>query len=157
MDIVKKLPNGSKAILAISKSSNAHILAFYWNESLGTAEPLWILRDKHTMLVQGTEQLTELHKLAIGLQIEKDEQGRLELRLAFPIADKRKLYLVDFQGDYVVVFRQESGQICQLHELFIDILNRENANIICRCKDLATKNEFIETLAFDIGPLASFF
>lgn len=159
MDVVRSLPRGDQAVLAVTKSSNAHILVFYWD---GAALQLqWLMRDKHTHAVTGFEELSMLHHVAIGAQAVQDAAGRLALTFALPVANERQLYIVTLpDGTLATVFKSKEHQcVARLEEMYLDLSqarDSKTATCYCKCFNVDTDESFVETLQVDTGPFGAF-
>lgn len=160
MDILAQQPNAANALLAITKSTNAHILGLYWNGA--EVEGLWVLRSKTTQEIRGTEALNALHAAFMDIQVREAADGRLEVKFGgIPVMDNRKLYLTGLPGapsgpHYGIIFEASPGRFAQLREIFVDLETPEASKCYCRCVTLPDSQEFVEAVDVDLGPIAQF-
>ena len=155
MDIVRAFPDYENVVLAITKSTNKHILIFYWTGSEVSIR--WILR--HENEEPKAQEASMLHKFALGIQLVETAEGPLEIKFSLPMNDDRKLYFVSTSGGptkYAIIFHGPKGP-AQLSEIYMDLSNMAQSSCVCRCIDLGTKTEFVERKVIDMGPLASLF
>lgn len=154
MDIARLLPNSENLVLAVSKSKNRHVLAFYWN---GTGiDAKWIL------VYDGSEPTAEpvsyLQSLALGLQLSEDALGRLKVSFALELADKRHLFLVateDSDRKYSIIFDDAVRGLCVLEEIYVQFGDSFEVNCICKCKQ-EDGTTFCDVVAANLGPFAQF-
>lgn len=164
MDVLQGLDDASNALLAISKSSNAHLIALYWSGSEVTAR--WVLRSKtppHP--VHAVEAFSPLHSTMMDIQVTEEPEGRLEVKFGgIPVMDNRKLYLVALAQEkstdplYGICFSREDGLPAQLREIYVDLSSSATSatKCYCRCKGITTGEEFVEVIDVDLGIIAQF-
>jgi hypothetical protein len=165
MDVLAGLDNASNALLAISKSTNAHLIGLYW--AGGEVDARWILRSKAPPhKVHAVEAFSALHSTMMDIRVTPEpDTGRLRVTFGgIPVMDSRKLYLVTLPAagsgtvpDYGIVFSREDGLPAQLREIYVDIAPAgETTKCYCRCKSLSGGDEFVEAIDADLGILAQF-
>jgi hypothetical protein len=143
MDVALTQPNSENLVFCISKSTNAHIIAFYWQND--SVETQWLLR-RNGPSVDSVEPLTLVQSLAMGLSVSEAADGRLEVASNMPF--KRKLFLAQLKpGTFGLVFDGPTG-ISQLQEAFVDVAS---SSCVCKCIDLATSKLFTETVDVEIA------
>ena len=152
MDTITNLENGTNAILAITKSTNKHILGFYYNGE--DVDSHWTLRNENENVLK-QETVSLLQKTAMNLTLTPDDKGRLEVSFGISINDDRKLYLVQspdhFKHKYSVVFKKDQDIVC-LKEIYVEF--GAQTTCFCRCENIKTREEFAEHIAVDLGPFA---
>lgn len=156
MDIVRQFADSSNAILAVTNSSSANIVAFYWNGS--GVEAKWIMRSKHTHEVLSIDSMNVLHFAACGIHHEIDHKGRIRVYIGL-LPDSNPfgpLYIVNDKDRFCVVFKHASGRVARLEEIFMDIRDKPRVTSFCKCAFADTDEQFVETLEADMGPIASF-
>ena len=147
-------------VFFITKSSNAHIIAFYWANN--EIETKWLLRHDG-LSIDGIQDLTLIQSIAMGLSLQEDSQGRLEVSSNLPF--KQKLYFAKLDTEYALIFDAEgsgatsgtadsgaegSGSagsgLSQLHEAYLDV---DSGMCVCKCSNIASKKTFVETFQVD--------
>lgn len=143
MEVALKQPNSENLVFCISKSTNAHIIAFYWQNN--DVETLWLLRPNGDA-VESTEGLSMVQTIAMGLSLQQCEDGRLEVISNLPF--KQKLYVAQLSpGKFALVFDGPNG-ISQLQESFVDVAS---STCVCKCVDLASGRHFTDTVKVEIA------
>ena len=168
MDCLKHLENASNAVLAITKSSNEHILAFYCNtskEGFPTIEPKWVLRENS--IVTSVHDLTFFQKMALNVELVEDEATQRPIvTFGLPITDDRKLFLVksppgSHGNAYAVLFKGQDGQFCRMEDIYVDLTtsNQTDAALAkCYIKYYSPAGvQGVETLDVNLGPISKFF
>lgn len=140
MDEIKQKGLDKNLVFSISKSSNAHIIAFYWSND--AIEAKWLLRHDGVS-IDAVKELSVLQNLAMGLNLQEDTQGRLEVLSNLPF--NQKLYFANLGHAYGLIFDGPNG-LSQLHEAYLDV---DSGMCLCKCTDLTTKADFVETIQVD--------
>ena len=162
MDVLKTLPNSENAVLAITKSTNEHILAFYCNDtSEPCIEPKWVLREHGT--ITSIQDLTFFQKIALNVQLH-DEDSKSIVTFGLPITDERKLYLMrtpsssETSSRFGIFFEDPiNGGMSKMEEMYVDLFKQctlAQCYIKCKTKDNA---DHMEQLQVDLGPISTFF
>lgn len=157
MDVVRELPEGSNAFLAITNSKSANILAFYWDGS--AIEAFWVMRNRETHVVRGLERMDSLHFLAADIGHTVDEKGRIRLHIGLLPQDNPfgPLFVVEAAGGLEVVYKRASDQaIVRLEEIFMDVEKKPVVTSYCKSSVRDTGHQFVTTLTADMGPIAAF-
>ena len=153
MDTALKID--SNAVLAVTKTVNAHILTFVFND--GAIDCKWILRDNDHNILK-IKDVPYLEKMLISVGLEPQSDGRVKVIFSMPVAmDNRDLFFCKmpdgFAQVYGIVFDDPRGP-CYIKEVFVDI----SASLsYCRCATLASGIDFVETVPVNLGPFKSFF
>jgi hypothetical protein len=152
MEAIKAKSLDTNLVFFITKSSNAHIIAFYWANN--EIETKWLLRHDGST-IDAIQDLTLIQSIAMGLSLQEDSQGRLEVHSNLPF--KQKLYFAKLDTEYALIFdavgatgAAGSGAagsgLSQLHEAYLDV---ESAMCVCKCSNIASKKTFVETFQVD--------
>ena len=147
MEEIKSKGLDKNLVFSITKSSNAHIIAFYWaNDAIETK---WLLRHDGST-IDAVQDLTVIQSIAMGLSLQEDTEGRLEVLSNLPF--KQKLYFAKLDTDYALIFEASAGAtnvpkgLAQLHEAYLDT---DSGMCVCKCSNIASKTEFVETIKVD--------
>jgi len=154
MDLANLMPNSENLVLAVSKSKNRHVLAFYWNGNGIDAK--WILVYDNSEPV--IEPVSYFQSLALGLNLAEDPLGRLKVSFALELADKRELFLVsteDLQRKYSIIFDDAVKGLCVLEEIYVQFGESLEVNCICKCKQ-EDGTIFTDIVPANLGPFAQF-
>jgi len=153
MDALLKIDRAH--VLAVTKTTNAHILAFSFID--GVVEPKWVLRDA-SLNILSIKDLPYLEKMLVGVSLETQSDGRVKVSFSMPLAlDDRDLFFCqlpqNFEQTYGVVFDDLKYGPSYIKEVFVDI---EASVSYCRCVVLASGQDFIEKIDVNLGPLKGF-
>lgn len=151
MDILKSLGliDGQSPILAITKNTNFHILALYWD---GTdIVPKWILRDERRAIVE-IKDVDLVHKSLLGANLKSQKDGSLKLTFSFNILDKeRDLYFAELEsGQFALIYKHEDSA-AYLNEVFVDLSTSK-----ATCKSIFNGSEITEIVDINLGPFIGF-
>jgi hypothetical protein len=146
----------SNTVLAITKTTNANILAFTFSD--GSVDCKWVLRGAD-MSITKISELPYLEKMLVNFTLEQQQvDGRIRVKFGIPIAlDERDLFFCKLPDTYrqshAIVFDDPKQGPSFLKEVFVDI---ENSKSYCRCVVLASGAEYIETIGVNLGLLKNF-
>jgi hypothetical protein len=144
------------SILAVTKTVNAHILAFIFAD--GAIDCKWVLRDNDLNVLK-VKDVPYLEKMLLSVGLETQNDGKVKVVFSMPVAmDNRDLFLAKmpqgFKQKYGIVFDEPTKGPSYLKEVFVDI---EASLSYCRCAVLSSGLEYVETVPVNLGPFKSFF
>jgi len=154
MDVLLSLDRDS--VMAVTKSTNEHILAFSYVD--GAVVTKWVLRDADKNITD-IHELPYLERLMVGVNLLEQDDGRIKVTFSIPVAmDDRELFFCQlpqgFIQRYGIVFNDSEGRgPCYIKEVFVDF--NESVSF-CRCVVLSSGQEFIEKVLVNLGLLKNF-